>query len=281
MKNGLTTLPKLTYRPDIAINDQESPEFFDTVGANLAYRYDPLIDRIREINNFGWLPELEEGFNPVDNISEDLKPYAVELARAKSKEHLSFLEKELRNSIASRDVMGKSSTLSALGAEFFDPINYVPLPFIRGARGVSKALRTGAATSGLVATQEAIRYPFDPLATPQEAFMNIGTAFAIGTSLQGAISIPKTRRARATLEAEKEINNLKAAIDPDYKPKGNVAKAMPQKTATKDLNIADSIFTNSWLYNVVTTPMKRVLQDKSIPDSVKLATLEIANDSGI
>ena len=27
--------------------------------------------------------------------------------------------------------------------------------------------------------------------------------------------------------------------------------------------------------------MKRVLQDKSIPDSVKLATLEIANDSGI
>ena len=281
MKNGLTTLPKLTYRPDIAINDQESPEFFDTVGANLAYRYDPLIDRIREINNFGWLPELEEGFNPVDNISEDLKPYAVELARAKSKEHLSFLEKELRNSIASRDVMGKSSTLSALGAEFFDPINYVPLPFIRGARGVSKALRTGAATSGLVATQEAIRYPFDPLATPQEAFMNIGTAFAIGTSLQGAISIPKTRRARATLEAEKEINNLKAAIDPDYKPKGNVAKAMPQKTATKDLNIADSIFTNSWLYNAVTTPMKRVLQDKSIPDSVKLATLEIANDSGI
>ena len=99
MKNGFTTLPKLTYRPDIAINDQESPEFFDTVGANLAYRYDPLIDRIREINNFGWLPELEEGFNPVDNISEDLKPYAVELARAKSQEHLNFLETELRNSI--------------------------------------------------------------------------------------------------------------------------------------------------------------------------------------
>ena len=35
------------------------------------------------------------------------------------------------------------------------------------------------------------------------------------------------------------------------------------------------------VYNAVTTPMKRVLQDKSIPDSVKLATLEIANDSGI
>ena len=49
---------------------------------------------------------------------------------------------------------------------------------------------------------------------------------------------------------------------------------MPQKTATKDLNIADSIFTNSWLYNAVTTPMKRVLQDKSIPDSVKLQRLK-------
>ncbi len=281
MKNGLTTLPKLTYRPDISVQEQESPAFFETVGANLAYRYDPLIDKFREINKFGWLPQLEDGFNPIENISEDLKQYSVELARAKSPQHLKFLETELRNSIESRDVLGKSSILSSLGAEFFDPINYVPLPFIRGAKGVSKALRTGAATSALVGTQEAIRYPFDALATPQEAFLNIGTAFAIGTSLQGAISIPKTRRAKATLEAEEEINNLKAAIDPDYKPKGNAFKAMPQKTATKDLNIADSIFTNSWLYNAVTTPMKRVLQDKSIPDSVKLATLEIANDSGI
>ena len=31
-----------------------------TVGANLAYRYDPLIDKIREINRFGWLPQLED-----------------------------------------------------------------------------------------------------------------------------------------------------------------------------------------------------------------------------
>ena len=108
------------------------------------------------------------------------------------------------------------------------------MPFIRGARGVYKALRTGAATSGLVATQEAIRYPFDPLATPQEAFMNIGTAFAIGTSLQAAISIPKTRRARATREAEEEINNLKAAIDPDYKPKGKAVKK--SKTASENSN---------------------------------------------
>ena len=84
MKNGLTTLPKLTYRPDRPIEEQESPAFMQTVGANLAYRYDPVIDKIREINKFGWLPQLEDGFNPVDNISEDLKPYAVELQELKA-----------------------------------------------------------------------------------------------------------------------------------------------------------------------------------------------------
>ena len=76
MKNGLTTFPIVDYLPDRPIDEQESPEFMEVVGSMLAMRYDPLIDKIREVNKFGWSPEVEEGFSPVDNISDDLKMYS-------------------------------------------------------------------------------------------------------------------------------------------------------------------------------------------------------------
>jgi len=293
MKNALTTKPVIEYLPDRPVEEQEGPEFMEVVGSMLGMRYDHVIDKIREVNKFGWNPEIEEGFSAVDNVSEDLKMYSVELAKASNMTHLRQLEKDLRDNIARRDVYGNASIGMQIGAEFFDVINYVPLPFIKGGSLTYKAFKTGAATSGVVAAQESIRYPFDPLATKQEAAINVGSAFVFGAALQGLISIPVTRRARATREAEIEINNLRQSIDPTYKPTivdegfdknqklSDFDTVGDPSTATTDLNIADSIFTNSWLYKSVTTPMKRILQDKNIPDSVKLTTLEIANDSGI
>jgi len=48
-----------------------------------------------------------------------------------------------------------------------------------------------------------------------------------------------------------------------------------------DASIANSLFTDSWIYKGVTTPMKRVLQSKNLPNSVKLIAQGIAGDSGI
>ena len=45
--------------------------------------------------------------------------------------------------------------------------------------------------------------------------------------------------------------------------------------------IAESVFTNSWIYKGITTPMKRFLQSKKLPTAVKLDMLRLAGDSGI
>ncbi len=275
MKNAIDHIPNIQFLPRGTDEEEEAEAtFYENTVAMLGSRYMPFIDKIREINQYGWNPELEEGFNPIEHVSDDLVLYSNELAKATSMDHLRTLEYNLRRNIERRDVQGRASLLTSLGSEAFDLINYVPIPFVKGATILAKSAKTGAATGGLVAAQEAIRYPNDPLATKQEVFMNIGSAAAFGFLLQGAVSVPKTRRAKAMQDAEFEIKKLKETVT---RKKDEVQTG----TATKDLGIAESIFTDSWLYGAVTTPMKRILQDKTIPDSVKLTTLEIANDSGI
>jgi len=261
MKNGLTTVPQIAASRGAQLS--ESPSFMDTVGATLAYRYDPLIDFIEEQSRFGTYDLPEEGFSALENISEDLKPYSSTLLRATNQEHLNFLETQMRQSLETRQTLAESGFGAQFAAEIFDPINWVAIPLSRGLSVSRAALQSGTGTAAIVAGQEALRYPFDPLATPEEAQFSIGASFVFGGMLGGLTRVPVSRRARAIREAETEIQNFRQALDSD------------------DASIAPSMFTDSWLYKGVTTPMKRILQDKSIPDSARITALEIANDAGI
>ena len=261
MKNGLTTVPQIAASRGAQLS--ESPSFMDTVGATLAYRYDPLIDFIEEQSRFGTYDLPEEGFSALENISEDLKPYSSTLLRATNQEHLNFLETQMRQSLETRQTLAQSGFGAQFAAEIFDPINWVAIPLSRGLSVSRAALQSGTGTAAIVAGQEALRYPFDPLATPEEAQFSVGASFVFGGMLGGLTRIPMSRRARAIQEAETEIQNFRQALDSD------------------DASIAPSMFTDSWLYKGVTTPMKRILQDKSIPDSARITALEIANDAGV
>ena len=262
MKNGLTTVPQIAASRGAELS--EGPSFLETVGATLAYRYDPLIDFFEEQSRFGTYALPEEGFSALDNVSDDLKPYSSTLLRATNQEHLTFLENELRNSLATREVLNESGFGSQFAAEVFDPINWVAIPLTRGLSVGRAALQSGTGTAAIVAGQEAIRYPFDPLATPEEAQFSVGASFVFGGMLGGLTRVPMSRRAAAIRDAEIETQRFREALD-----------------ASDDATIAPSMFTDSWLYKGVTTPMKRILQDESIPDSVRITTLEIANDAGI
>jgi hypothetical protein len=262
MKNGLTAVPTITLGSGATV-DTGGPSFLETVGATLAYRYDPLLDAIDEINRFGVYEMPEEGFSAADNISPDLQGYKSTLYRATSQDHLTFLEENLRQSLRNREVLNESGMGVSFAAEIFDPINWVSIPLARGLSTGRAALKSGAGTAAIVAGQETIRYPLDPLSTPAEVQYSIGGAFFFGGALGGLSRIPMTRRARAIREAEEETKRLREMIDMD------------------DATIAPNVFTDSWLYKAATTPMKRVLQDPDIPESVKVTTLEIANDAGI
>ena len=265
MKNALNSFREIEAAPEIGAAPSD-PAFLETVGASLAYKYDPLITRIQEVNRFP--DRVQEGYVASQNIPEDLIDYGTSLVRATNPEHMDFLATSIRDGLKTRETLARSGIIAQFGAEIFDPVNLIALPFTGGASLGGMALRTGAGTAAVVAGQEALRVPFDPLNTTSETAINIGSAFIIGSALGGLTSIPAARRVKAQRSAETEINSLRAAIE-------------PVEGQEFDASIAPNLFTDSWLYKGVTTPMKRILTDDTIPNNVKLNTLKIANDAGV
>lgn len=263
MKDGLR------YAPNIEVGREtvSAPSFMETVGASLAYKYNPILDFATETSRFGKPGIRDEGYNPRENIPDDLKGYGSYLMQANNQEHMDFRVNSLREGLKTRDTLSRSGLGVSFAAEIFDPVNFISVPLRFTSLGAT-ALRSGLQTSAVVGAQEAIRAPVDPLATTAETAINVGSAFALGTALGTALSVPAARRASAIQRTEVEIENLRQAIE-------------PLEGVEIDPSIATSAFTDSWLFKSVTTPMKRVLQDEKVPNSVKLTMLDIANDAGI
>jgi hypothetical protein len=266
MKNAFDLVRDIEPAP--LLTPTQEPTFGETVGASLSFKYSPVIDFFRGGSEFGFAPLPEENYVARQHIPEDLKAYGTSLLRATSQKHMDFLSTSLRKSLKTRETLAESGVLAQFGAEVFDPVNWIALPFSGGKTLAGAAIRGGVSTTAVVAGQEAIRYPLDPLATPEEVGFALGSSFVLGGALNGLATIPARRRIAAQEDGAVEINKLREAIE-------------PVDGEEIDPSIAPSLFTDSWLYTAVTTPMKRVLTDSEIPNSVKLRTLEIANDSGI
>ena len=264
MKNALTAVRDIaTGEPVIPAEDTN---FLKTVGASLAFKYDPLIDRVKADFAFPSIPE--EGYRARDHIPDDLKEHGSFFLQATNQEHMDFLVTEFRENQKRREYLSQTSFLSQMTAEVIDPVNFIAIPFASGASLARVGLKSAAITGGVVAGQEAIRAPFDPLATQGEVAASIGSAAVLGGLIGSAVNVPTVRRNQAIQRGAEEIEKLKQAID-------------PIEGAEIDPKIADSWFTDSPLFNMVSTPMKRVLQDPEIPNQTKLTMLEIANDAGI
>jgi len=272
MENGLTFMPDI----EVGMDTVSAPDFYETVGASLAYKYNPLLDfvsetfQFREPYQFGSRAQPRSDYNARQNIPEDLLPYSSSLLDADSQAHMDFKVKNLRRGLKTRETNARSGLGASFLAEAFDPVNYIAIP-LRFVGLTKTALKTGAQSAAIVSAQESIRAPIDPLGTTSETAINIGSAFAFGTAIGRLTNIPAARRAKAMQEikeVEVEIENLRQAIE-------------PLEGVEIDPSIASSAFTDSWLFKSVTTPMKRVLQDEAVPNTVKLTMLDIANDAGI
>ena len=83
MKNGLTALREIETGQ--GVRPLPDVSFMRTVGASLAYKYDPLLDRAKETARFPSLPQ--DGYRAIDNIPDDMKQYGSTLLRATNKDH--------------------------------------------------------------------------------------------------------------------------------------------------------------------------------------------------
>ena len=264
MENGFNALRDIA--PGTATDFQEEVSFAQGVKASLAYKYVPLVDYISEVSTFPDQPQ--DGYRARDNISDDMLPYANTLLRATSPEHMEYLQGTVRKGIKTRETLESAGLATQFAAELFDPVNYIGIPFVKAGSFGYRALRGGTATGAVSIGQEGLRDPFDPVGTQEETAMNIGASFVMGGLLTGLTTIPMQRRVQAQLDAEVELKRFEQSM-------------APADAEAPDASIASSMFTDSWLYNAVTTPMKRILQSKDIPNEVKLTTLKIANDSGV
>ena len=264
MENGFNALRDIA--PGTATDFQEEVSFAQGVKASLAYKYAPLVDYMSEVSTFPDQPQ--DGYRARDNISDDMLPYANTLLRATSPEHMEYLQGTVRKGIKTRETLESAGLATQFAAELFDPVNYIGIPFVKAGSFGYRALRGSTATLPASIAQESLRDPFDPVGTQQETAMNIGASFLMGGLLTGLVTIPMQRRVQAQLDAEVELKRFEQSM-------------APADAEAPDASIASSMFTDSWLYNAVTTPMKRILQSKEIPNEVKLTTLKIANDSGV
>jgi len=267
MKNAFTEIAKFE-RKEKRLPVEDDPTFGETLEASLKYKYAPLANFITEGVTFGFEPkDMMDTYDPSPDIPENLKPYASSLLMAKSPEHLSFKIRNLKKALKTNETLARSGIGAQLGAELFDGINYISIPFRMAKTGGQAFLKGGIATGTVVAGQEAIRYPLDPTANKEEVALNLGASFFLGGALKHATSIKSIRKINAIEDGKNAINDMKKALEAD--------------DVELDPNIAPSIFTDSWVYKAATTPMKRVMTNPNVPNSVKLRTLGIANDSGI
>ena len=187
------------------------PTFGQTLQAQIAYAYDPLYERAKLFFDEK-AQKVDENFNPTEMRDyEKYKDFSDTLNKANNEYHYRKIITNIQDSFERRRTLMDSSLVSQLAAGFFDPINFVALPFGGPAFGIGRsALRVGLGTASLQAGAEALRHPFDPLSTPTEVAFNIFGAGVAGGILGGLISIPMSRRAVAENQL---VTNIKETSD--------------------------------------------------------------------
>ncbi len=191
-----------------------NPTFWETTKANFGFYYDSQYEAIQEDMEFNTLgifnkrarmfrgepdePEFDPDFNPFDpELIQGYEEHADYFANTKNIEHFNFKKRVLDENIARRGIIQDAGFFKNMGAAFLDPITYLPLPFGGPTIGIARsAVRVAIGSAAVVGAVEATRYPFDPLATPGEVAMSVGSAATFGALLGGVIGVPLTARAR-------------------------------------------------------------------------------------
>lgn len=273
MENGYNAMRDITPGSREVMSPDVS--FMDTVQSSLSYKYSPIADAWNQARTFPIAPV--DGFVARDNIPKEYMQWSSTLVSAVNQEHMDLKIAQIDERIELHKTLQNSGIIPQFGAEVFDIVNWMGVPFMK-AGSISKSfLRGGTGVTSVVAMQEAARYPFDPLATLEEVGANLSMSFVMGGVLSGAVSIPQQRRLNAMADADVELKSWYKATE---KKEAGVDGEIEIPTEGQ-ASIAPNFFTDSWIFKAATTPMKRVIQDPDIPDSIKIKTLMIANDSGV
>ena len=167
--------------------------------------------------NLSWIGQMMEqkdydmGFmnKPIDQSYDPFAPenldgyqnFASKFVNVRNKEHHEFLKEKIDRNLSRRNRLDSSERgiLPALVAGLGDPINYIPIPLIKGLSFSSRAIKGGLMTTGLVGATEPIRRSLDPTATNAETGMYLGGSFVLGGLFTGFLGKSGSKIAKETI----------------------------------------------------------------------------------
>ena len=128
--------------------------------------------------DMGWMGmPIDQSYDPYlpENI-EGYEQFASKFTEVRNKGHHDFLKAKIDKNMARRNRLDSSERgiLPALVAGLGDPINYIPIPFVKGLTFAGRAVKGGAVASGLVGATEPIRRSLAPTSSNAETGMYLG-----------------------------------------------------------------------------------------------------------
>jgi len=194
--------------------------FFEDVGDEFMLNW---VGQIFQRNNlkddFNFSLDIDPLYDPFtkDNLA-GYEEYVSEFKEVRNKEHHDFLKAVIDTNLARRNRLETSDGfLRNIGAGLLgnlpDPINFIPIPLVKGMSFAQKAGRGALISMGLVGATEPIRRNLDPTATSQETIGYIASAGLFGGALTGLLG-----------RAGKERSALGNAVTKTIKDKGGINK---------------------------------------------------------
>lgn len=186
------------YAPD-------RPKFGTVIEANLARTFDPIVSSIERNFKFGSKQDPKYDFKKY--ATGQYVDFAAEFAAQPNDQAAVNLRQQIDRSSANRQTLAMATTAQLLGSAFFDPINYIGIPFGGPALSIGRAaLRVGASVGAVEVVREGAILATDPLGRYDEAALNVGSSILFGAAIGGLVSAPSVSRAQAFERVSNYVN---------------------------------------------------------------------------
>jgi len=172
------------------------------------------------------LSPIDFNYDPfdVDNL-KGYEEFALDFSEVRNKEHHDYLKGQIDKNKSRRARLNASQRgmSAALLGNILDPINFVPIPLVKGVSVGYKALKGAAISGGLVAATEPVRRGLDLTATREETMGYIGAAAFFGGLFVGGVSMFSKGIQKHTIKPKGGINKMaEKYFKAHYKTEGKV-----------------------------------------------------------
>ena len=133
------------------------------------------------------LPPPDPTFNPFSDII-GYEDYANAFVGSYNQAMNNRIKSRIDRQLYRKERRGDPTFLSSLGAQAFEPINYMPIFWIKGGSFFYNAIKAGAQVGALELPNQYLRYKLDPTVTTSEMYSSAGYATLFSSVLVGALS---------------------------------------------------------------------------------------------